>query len=694
MIDDTGQLFGNYRLTKRLGSGGFADVYLAEHIYLKTLAAVKLLQADLTGGDVQSFQEEAITIARLAHPHIVRVLDFGIERGIPYLAMEYAPNGTLRHRHPKGTQVPLSLVVAYVKQLASALQYAHTQRLVHRDVKPENVLLDQNNELLLSDFGAALITRTSLILKTQAIIGTVSYMAPEQLRGKSSLASDQYGLGVVVYEWLCGHCPFQGSPVELYNLQLNEPPPSLCVTVPDISLQVEQVVLKALAKHPEQRFVNVQAFADALEQASMYSQASHLFLPGSRGPDSRGLFETTEPSAFPATIVAPPPVSALPETVIVSSPLSTNSMLSRRTLLGSLAGLAVVAGSGGIAWWLSQERKRTTSAKAEPTSSPTAKPSPTTTPIPTKNDALYTYRGHKDLVFTVAWAPNDQYIASAGGKSVNDPVKRTGDTGVHVWEAKTGMVAYVYPNHTKVVRMVAWSPLDDKRIASASEDFTVHVWDSTGGNNLLIYTGHTNEVMAVTWNQDGTRIASGGFDNTVQIWDAATADKSLLTFTKHTAGITSVAWSPNGKFIASASVDGVVYVWDSTTGTILHVFPHTTQVGSVAWSLDSQYIATGDYNSDDRVRIWNVGTGNPGGVVPTTVNNPINTVSWSPSGKYIAAGYSVNEVKIWRVSTEQQVLNYLGHTQAVISVQWSHSGSFIASGGFDKTVQVWTYADL
>ncbi|TMC88612.1 MAG: serine/threonine protein kinase, partial [Chloroflexi bacterium] len=210
MIDRIGQRLGHYRLIRKLGSGGFADVYQAEHIYLNTPAAVKLLNANLASGDIQNFHNEARTIARLVHPHIVRILDFGMEESIPYLVMEYAPNGTMRQRHPKGTQVPLSLIVKYVRQVASALQHAHTHRLIHRDVKPENLLLGGNNELLLGDFGAALLTRTSLMLSAQNIIGTISYMAPEQLQGRPSPASDQYALGIVVYEWLCGSCPFQG----------------------------------------------------------------------------------------------------------------------------------------------------------------------------------------------------------------------------------------------------------------------------------------------------------------------------------------------------------------------------------------------------------------------------------------------------------------------------------------------------
>src|SRR5207245_9383333 len=115
--------------------------------------------------------------SRLVHPHIVRVPDFGIEASIPYLVIEYAPNGTMRHRYPKGTQVPLPLVVMYIKQIASALQYAHTNRLIHRDVKPENLLLGHDNGLLLGDFGAALLTRTSAMLSTQPVIGYFAFMA-------------------------------------------------------------------------------------------------------------------------------------------------------------------------------------------------------------------------------------------------------------------------------------------------------------------------------------------------------------------------------------------------------------------------------------------------------------------------------------------------------------------------------------
>ena len=136
-VNYVGRRVGNYRLVQLLGTGGFAEVYLGVHIHLNTQVAVKVLHTRLASGDVEDFRREAQIIARLVHPNIVRVLDFGVEDEVPYLAMDYAANGTLRQRHPKGSRLPVAAVVAYVKQVAEALQHAHDQRLVHRDVKPE-----------------------------------------------------------------------------------------------------------------------------------------------------------------------------------------------------------------------------------------------------------------------------------------------------------------------------------------------------------------------------------------------------------------------------------------------------------------------------------------------------------------------------------------------------------------------------
>src|SRR5690348_12967968 len=152
MAEHVGQILGNYQLLRLLGRGAFAEVYLAEHRYLEVPAAIKILHVHMEQHTHEQFRREAHTIAHLQHPHIVRVLDFGFQDQMPYLVMEYTPNGTLRTRHPKGTRLPLEQIIRYVKQIASALDYAHQQRVIHRDVKPENMLLSATDEVLLSDF--------------------------------------------------------------------------------------------------------------------------------------------------------------------------------------------------------------------------------------------------------------------------------------------------------------------------------------------------------------------------------------------------------------------------------------------------------------------------------------------------------------------------------------------------------------
>lgn len=272
MADLIGQQLGNYRIERLLGRGGFAEVYLGKHIYLNSFAALKVLHTILADADQEAFVKEAQTLVSLQHPHIVRLLDFSLENGRPFIVMEYAQGGTLRQQHPLGSRLPLVTIVHYVQQVASALSYAHTQHhLVHRDIKPENMLVSAQDTLLLSDFGLALFASHSQLYSTHTpsqVAGTSLYLAPEQLQGKPVAASDQYALAIVVYEWLCGKTPFSGTPLEIAMQHLSHIPPPLYEQVPDLPYAVEDVILQALDKQPENRFATIEAFAHALQQAS------------------------------------------------------------------------------------------------------------------------------------------------------------------------------------------------------------------------------------------------------------------------------------------------------------------------------------------------------------------------------------------------------------------------------------------
>ena len=279
---------GNYRLIRLLGHGGFASVYLGEHQYLKRLAAIKVLRTVLDDPEKTRFLKEAKLLASLSHPHIVRVLEFAIAKrrtvtqnsviieNIPFLVMDYVASGSLRVAYSAGTRLPLETVIIYIKQVADALQYAHDLHVIHRDIKPENLLLNERQEIMLSDFGLALFSPRPGFLSQQEIAGTLPYTAPEQLHGKPVFASDQYSLAIVTYEWLCGHLPFSGGDAEVMLCHLSSAPPSLRSKNASIPQAVEDVIMKALAKDPLQRYDTIQSFAQALENAG--SKKRHLFI--------------------------------------------------------------------------------------------------------------------------------------------------------------------------------------------------------------------------------------------------------------------------------------------------------------------------------------------------------------------------------------------------------------------------------
>ncbi len=272
MPNCVGLKLGNYHLVHLIGHGGFADVYLGEHVYLKTEAAIKVLHTRLPDKVLQKFISEANNHARLNHPNIIHVLDFGIENALPFLVMHYAPHGTLRQRHPTGTILEASTIVSYVKQITAALQYAHNRNIIHRDIKPENMLLSDEGTVMLSDFGLSIALRTLQTNKNVPTLfsigaltaGTTTYMAPEQFSGTSNYASDQYALAALVYEWLCGTPPFSGSDLQIAVKHMYREPPLMREIVPALDPAIEKVVMKALAKNPQQRFASVQDFTDAL----------------------------------------------------------------------------------------------------------------------------------------------------------------------------------------------------------------------------------------------------------------------------------------------------------------------------------------------------------------------------------------------------------------------------------------------
>jgi len=270
-----GQTVGKYKLLERIGHGGMAEVYKARHPKLDRIVTIKILHGYLAEGKdfLARFEREARSVANLRHPHIVQIHDFDVDHDTYYMVMEYIDGGTLQDRMAdlgrEGKYMPLSRIVEILDQIAMALDYAHKKDIIHRDIKPSNILLSSSGEAFLADFGIARMVSTSQFTSTGALIGTPTYMSPEQCKGlELTTVSDIYSLGVILFELLTGQAPFAAdTPLALLQKCVNEPLPPVRSLRPGLSSSIEVVVEKALAKDPAERYQSAGELTQAMAQA-------------------------------------------------------------------------------------------------------------------------------------------------------------------------------------------------------------------------------------------------------------------------------------------------------------------------------------------------------------------------------------------------------------------------------------------
>ncbi len=262
---------GQYEIRSLLGRGGMATVYLARQASMDRDVAVKIMASELADDEqfVARFEHEAQVIAKLQHPHILPVIDFGREGKYIYIVMQMLGGGTLDDRL-RGGPLPLKLASHMLNQIASALSFAHEQGIIHRDLKPNNVLLDERDNAYLTDFGIAkMLAGTTKLTATGNILGTPAYMAPEQWRGESVDArTDIYSLGVMLYEMVLGRLPFEGeTPYTLMYKHFNDAPPPPRQMNPNLDPGIEAVILRALAKEADSRFQSADDMAESFANA-------------------------------------------------------------------------------------------------------------------------------------------------------------------------------------------------------------------------------------------------------------------------------------------------------------------------------------------------------------------------------------------------------------------------------------------
>ncbi|CUU60699.1 WD domain-containing protein, G-beta repeat-containing protein [Parafrankia irregularis] len=686
-----------YDLGNEIGAGSFGLVLAGWHRNLQREVAIKVLAP---GGRRRPFgADEAQIMASLDHPHIVRVHDFRPGDDFDVIVMEMLAGGSLSRRQREMGQEEFCAVGLAV---AGALSYAHSRGVLHRDIKPDNVMFDFAGHVKVVDFGIAKRVFGSAATAS-AVIGTPLFMAPEQVaRGRLGPATDLYALGMMLFLLLAGKAPFDG---EWSDEVFGEPHlarPGHSIRRPaGIPPSVADVILRALAKDPGGRPPSAKAFAVDLAEA-----AADSYGPGWLGRSGiRVHLDDDVRAAAEARSVLPIAVAAatIPRTIDPGGPTAPAPNPSR-------------SARSGQQQQQSRSHRRSTrprfrrrgvaaagvlllSAVAALLFATISRGAGDTRP-----HQVGLLAGHTDWVTAVAFSPNGRTLASGGR-----------DRAVRLWDVSDPFHPHQLGSpllgHTDGITSVAFSP-DGRTLVSAGKDSAVRRWDVTDpsrahslGAPLPVAAGYAHAVAfpsSAGRSLDGRVMASGGAAGMVQLWDLT--DRAAprpfgQPLAAHHDRVWSVALSSEGRTLASGSLDGTVRLWDVTDPALPHSLGapldgHPGGVYTVAFAPDTRTLASG--GKDGLVRLWEVtdpASPRPLGHPLAGHSSLVWSVAFSPDERTLASVSADQTVRLWDVTdrTSPRPLGQplVGHTDWVTSVAFSPNGRIVASGSWDKTVRLW-----
>lgn len=642
-----------YRVIETIGRGGMGVVYKAWQENLDRVVAVKIISAGAHAGAEEKarFLREAKTVGKLQHPGIVAVHDWGEDEGAPFFSMEYVPGRDLGVEVKDRGPLEPKRAAVLVKAVAEAVAYAHGQQVLHRDLKPQNLLLTAEGGVKITDFGLAkAMDLEASFTSTGQVLGTAGYMAPEQADGREAgPALDIYGLGAVLYHLLTGRAPFVGNVLGdvLEQVKRVEPVPvrRLNVSVPE---DLETICLKCLEKDPHRRYPSAGAVVEELGR----------FLGGES---------------------------------ILAKPLGAVGRAwkwaQRRPLVAGLGvglALALLGGLAGVTWqWRRAQAEASRATQSErleaqqrqEAESARAETQETLKLMLVEKARDYSNAGQRSL--GLAWLAHDLRM-DPGNRLIAD---RLLSAALNVGSVLSPLCSL---RHEKPVHSAQFSP-DGLRVVTTSLDRTARVWDARTAQPLtdplpheaVVWGAHfsPNGLLVVTWSPTAARV-----------WDARTG-QSVGEPMRHRLGVTSAQFSPDALRVVTASADATARVWDARTGLPLTTpLQHKTRVFSARFSPDGLRVVTASV--DGTVFVWEARTGR-------LLAKPLGERDWgwgagSSPDRLGSVTASVDDiVSVWEARTGQLLAKPLGDMDRVWGAECSPDGLRMVTVSNDETARVW-----
>ncbi len=694
-----GRLFQGFELLGEIARGGMGVVYRARQVSLNREVALKMILGGrlASEADVSRFRAEAQAAAGLQHPNIVAIHEVGEHAGQHFFSMDYVPGSNLAVLARREPLLP-ERAAGYVRKIARAVHYAHSRGVIHRDLKPQNVLIDSEDEPRITDFGLAKQTGIqSELTVTGAVLGSPSYMAPEQAGGRLDDVgprSDVYSMGAMLYELLTGRPPFRAATLtETLRQVIDSEPAAPRSLNPGIDLDLDTICLKCLEKDPGSRYATASELADDLDrylhQKPIWARRATL--------KERAL----------KWVKRNPGVAAL----------------------WGLVALTAVAGFVGVAFQLRQTQAALRQSNLNAIAEATAR-APELTPKLTLR--------HEGPVMTAVFDRDGRRILSASH-----------DKTARVWDVSTGEPLLELKGHAGVVGGADFSP-DERSILTFSfdtqfrfpnlspvgghqvtehipvySDRTARIWDVASGEERIVMK-HNDQVVDARFSPDGRFVATAGWDQVARIWNVETG-RELHQLRGHAASLLSVSFTPDSKRLATGT-EGYRYsytlgpgggggssttvhepvlakIWNVADGQAMTVVknqvshPLEALIGAggysasrarVAFSRDGRYLVTAAQDPD-RTAVWNV---EDGGRIAWLKGHTyeVNTASFSPAGDRVVTASADHSARIWDATSGREIAVLLAHSGPVLWAEFSPDGRWVVTASADTTVRVWDAA--